>query len=219
MAIQNGLPWHYADVVSRLKASGSTGASLVAVSTLLLSGCTHTPEPTTQHTSVRPTVAPRVTTPGTPTPAPKPTLTPEAAGQVVVPAAETDVDPSHAPYDVIEVPGQELVGRYTNYVFPVQIPHDDGPMKYAEGTVITEGSRIVAYQVAPGDIYDYIAKRFHLTNNGYLLVLNEPRRGEASSLYAGDVLNLSAFTLDKYGTVNGRVARGPQPIAAPKQET
>lgn len=136
----------------------------------------------------------------------------------MIPAASSDTDPAHPPYDVIVVPNETLVGNYTNYPYPVQIPHDDGPSTYAEGTVITEGSKLVAYKVAPGDISDYIAKRFHLTNNGYLDILNEQRRGEAAPLYAGDVLNLSAYTLDKYGTVNGRIAHGPRPVAAPPQE-
>lgn len=79
--------------------------------------------------------------------------------------------------------------------------------------------KVVAYRVAPGDIYDYIAKRFHLTNNGYILILNEPRRGEAPPLDAGDILNLSGYTLNRYGTVDGHVAHGPQRVTAPKQQT
>jgi LysM repeat protein len=126
-------------------------------------------------------------------------------------------DPEAAPWGVTLVPDETLVGHYTNYVYPVQVPRDGGPITYAKGTPITKGSKIVAYKVASGDIYDYIAKRFHLTNDGYLLILNEIRRGEAAQLYEGDVLNLSAYTLDKYGTVNGRVVKGPQPLTAPPQ--
>jgi hypothetical protein len=127
-------------------------------------------------------------------------------------------DPEAAPWGVRLVPNESLVGHYTNYVFPVQVPRDGGPITYAEGTPITQGRQVVAYKVAPGDIYDYIAQRFHLTNDGYLLVLNEERRGEAAPLYAGDVLNLSAYTLGKYGTVNGRVVDGPRPVTAPSQQ-
>jgi hypothetical protein len=126
-------------------------------------------------------------------------------------------DPEAAPWGVALVPNETLVGHYTNYVYPVQIPRDGGPITHAEGTPITEGSKIVAYKVAPGDIYDYIAQRFHLTNDGYLLILNEVRRGEAAQLFAGDVLNLSAYTLNKYGSVHGQVVEGPQPLTAPPQ--
>ena len=127
-------------------------------------------------------------------------------------------DPDSAPWGVTTVPDEALVGHLTNYIFPVQLPRDGGAITYAEGDPITEGSKIVAYKVASGDIYDYIAKRFHLTNDGYLIVLNEVRRGEAAQLYAGDILNLSAYTLDKYGTINGHVVKGPQPLTAPHQE-
>lgn len=172
----------------------------------LLTACTEQASPITSTRSVRSAAPTSEET--SPPPSPEPTSNPTFLR-----------DPEAAPWGVALVPNESLEGHLTNYVYPVQIPRDDGPMKYAEGTAITEGTKVVAYEVAPGDIYDYIAKRFHLTNDGYLLVLNEERRGEAAPLYEGDVLNLSAYTLDKYGTVNGRVAKGPQPLTAPRQES
>lgn len=197
----------------RFGATPVVGWAISAGLLILLAGCTSV-STSALATTGRPSPASTRSTTSTPTP----TLTAGASGLVVVPAAPSDTDPAHPPYDVIIASGEALIGHYTNYSFPVQIPHDDGPIRYARGTPITEGSEIVAYKVAPGDIYDYIVKRFHLTNNGYILILNEPRRGEAPPLYAGDVLNLSAYTLNKYGTVNGRIAHGPQPVTGPKQQ-
>jgi hypothetical protein len=87
-------------------------------------------------------------------------------------------------------------------VRPPPAPHDGGAITSAEGTPIRKGSRIVAYTVASGDIYDSIVERFHLRSDGHIL-----RRGEAAQRSAGDVLNLSACTLDKYGSATGRAVK------------
>ena len=202
----------------RSGAPAAVGCAITTGLVVLLSGCTATSPvelPAIERTT--PPAAPSATS--TPTPTPTPTLTAGAERLEVIPAASSDTDPSHPPYDVVVVTGEALVGHYTNYRYPVQVPRDDGPGQYAEGTAVTRDGQVVAYRVAPGDIYDFIAKRFHLTNDGYLLILNERRRGEAAPLYAGDVLNLSAYTLDQYGTVNGVVAHGPPPVTAPVQRS
>jgi LysM repeat protein len=173
--------------------------------TTLLTACTETDaKPATTTPAVR-----------TSSPAPMPTTAVATSSATSNPTFLRD--PEIAPWGVTTVPDEVIEGNYTNDAFPVQLPRDGGPIEYAEGTPIKEGSKLVAYTVASGDIYDYIAKRFHLTNDGYLLILNEVRRGEAAQLYAGDVLNLSAYTLHEYGTVDGRVVEGPQPVTAPRQ--
>lgn len=194
----------------RPRASPPVGWALSVGLVLVLTGCS-----TSSSFVEQPVIEPSTAAASTPAPAPTPTAS--ATGLEVIPAANSEDDPSHPPYDVVVVSGETLVGHYTNYRYPVQIPHDDGPAMYAEGAAVLRDGEVVAYRVAPGDIYDFIAKRFHLTNNGYLLILNEPRRGLAAPLYAGDVLNLSAYTLNDYGTVNGRVVRGPRSVVAPEQ--
>lgn len=179
------------------------GAAAVLTAALLTSCAQAAPAPTTTPTARAVAPSPRATSPS-----PSPSITETATFLR---------DPDSAPWGVTLVPDQSLLGHLTNIAFPVQVPRDSGPIEYAEGTAIVRGSKVVAYEVAPGDVYDYIAERFHLTNDGYLIVLNEVRRGEAAPLYAGDELNLSASTLHDYGTVNGRVVRGPEPFEAPPQ--
>jgi hypothetical protein len=105
----------------------------------------------------------------------------------------------------------------TDIPFAVELPVNGPPQQYAEGTAIFENSRVVAYRVAPGDIYDYICDRFGLSDDGYILAINQVRRGNAA-LEAGDVLNLSASTMHKYGSVGGKVLDNPDPSHMPPQE-
>jgi hypothetical protein len=117
------------------------------------------------------------------------------------------------------VPDQYLgAAILTNDIYRVEVPSaDSGPAQYATGTPIMEGSKVVAYKVASGDIYDFVVKRFGLSNDGYVIAVNAIRRGNVN-LYAGDVLNLSAYTMRKYGSVNGKVMRNPDPDPMPLQE-
>ena len=48
------------------------------------------------------------------------------------------------------------------------------------------------------------------------MAVNSVRRAEAP-LYAGDVLNLSAYTLHDYGRDNGKVEHNPDPTPMPAQ--
>ena len=180
-------------------------AGVAAITVALLTACTRPAPAPSSSPSERVTASSAQQT----APSPSPTVTETAT---------YFRDDEIAPWGVTLVPGQSLLGHLTNIGYPVQLPRDGGPIEYAEGTAITDGGKVVAYRVAPGDIYDFIARRFHLTNDGYLIVLNEVRRGEAAPLYAGDQLNLSASTLHRYGTVNGRIVHGPEPLEAPPQE-
>jgi len=114
---------------------------------------------------------------------------------------------------------QEMVGPYH-----VEIPIDNGAANYAQGTVTLDASgHPAAYVVAPGDVIDYVARRFgFFTPTGapfdYLNTINQVRRGGYPwSLYAGDTLNLSAYTITSVGTINGRVLTEAPPNPMPPQ--
>jgi hypothetical protein len=105
-----------------------------------------------------------------------------------------------------------------NRIYRVELPSaDGGARQYAEGTPIMEGSKVVAYNVVRGDLLDFIVGRFGLSNDGYIVTVNQVRRG-GTNLYAGDVLNLSPYTLHKYGSENGKVFKNPDPIPMLPQE-
>jgi len=114
---------------------------------------------------------------------------------------------------------QEMVGPYQ-----VEIPIDNGPANYAQGTVTLDASgHPASYVVASGDIIDYIAQRFGFFSPtgaafDYLNTINQVRRGGYPwPLYAGDTLNLSAFTITSVGTINGRVLHEAPPSPMPPQ--
>lgn len=117
-------------------------------------------------------------------------------------------------------PGADLVGR-----FEVQIPVDAGPRDYATGTTTFEDGVPVAYEVASGDIVDYIAERFGLegdppANEGfsYLNTINQVRRGGYPwTLHPGDILNLSAYHITSIGSINGEVLAEEPPDPMPPQ--
>jgi len=173
------------------------------VLTIAMAACSTPPQPTRSATpsAAEPTAA---VPHATPTPSPSPTSTKALARK----------DPS------------VWIGRY-----PIEIPVDNGPERYAMGTVTTDGDGVpVAYKVARGDIIDYIAERFGfwvgLNEPGfdYLNTINQVRRGtvvggsdENFALYAGDTLNLSPYTVTTVGDENGRVIPGPLPTPLPPQ--
>lgn len=114
---------------------------------------------------------------------------------------------------------QEMVGQYH-----VEIPVDNGPANYAQGTVTLDASGHPAtYVVASGDVIDYIADRFGFFSPtgapfDYLNTINQVRRGGYPwNLYAGDTLNLSAYTITSVGTINGQVLNGAPPNPMPAQ--
>jgi hypothetical protein len=112
--------------------------------------------------------------------------------------------------------------------YGVRQPIDHGPEQYAEGTVIRDrAGGIVAYRVASGDIYSFIPERFGLGDDDYIVVINSIRRGNpstedgglgAGTLDVGDVVNLSAFTMTRYGTSAGKVWSDPPPDPMPPQQ-
>ncbi|HEX4401488.1 MAG TPA: hypothetical protein VHZ98_09195 [Galbitalea sp.] len=142
---------------------------------------------------------------------PSASATKAAAGPIPTPAEVASSGSS------VTVPNQFIGDSSTNISWQVEIPSDGPARLYAEGSPIFEGTQLVAYKVAPGDILDFICDRFHLSNNGYIVGVNQIRRGSAL-IYAGDVLNLSAYTMHKYGSINGKVLDNPDPIPMPSQE-
>jgi hypothetical protein len=130
--------------------------------------------------------------------------------------------------DVAQVVPGELVGPYT-----VHIPVDLGARDFAAGeTVVDADGAPVAYLVAPGDVWDIVAKRYGLygipptdqrvssfnLDTGYLNVINQVRRGETPwKLYEGDIVNLSASTITSTGRINGETLAGAPPTPLPPQ--
>lgn len=124
------------------------------------------------------------------------------------------------------VPGA-LVGDYT-----ARIPVDLGTRPHAMGETTLDADGIpVSYRVAPDDVWDFVARRFGFfgippnpgaesfnLDTGYLNVINQLRRGGTPwVLYAGDTVNLSAFTVTSVGRVNGEVLSGIPPDPLPPQ--
>jgi hypothetical protein len=138
------------------------------------------------------------------------------AGMVVdkpLPTASSIQNGLPAPYKIATA-GDGNVGQY-----PVEIPVDNGPGNYARGTVTLDATgHPASYLVAKGDVIDYVARRFGFSSFGYLNTINQVRRGGYPwSLYAGDTLNLSASTILKVGTSDGKVLNGPPPNPLPPQ--
>lgn len=116
--------------------------------------------------------------------------------------------------------GSDKVGQ-----FQVEIPVDNGTENYATGTVTLDSSgHPASYVVASGDVMDYIAHRFGFfspTGQGidYLNAINQVRRGGYPwTIYAGDTLNLSAYTVMTVGSVNGKVLDEAPPSPLPPQQ-
>lgn len=103
-------------------------------------------------------------------------------------------------------------------VFELETPKDAGARQYAEGaaTLSSEGVPI-AYEVASGDIMDFVAERFALDGN-YLVTINQIRRGYTGNLYVGDILNLDPRTITSVGNINGEVLHEKAPSPMPAQK-
>lgn len=124
---------------------------------------------------------------------------------------------------------EDMVGPYH-----VRIPIDLGPGPHAMGTVALDAEGHPArYTVAPDDEWGHVATRFGLsavlpaegigadglnTDTGYLTLINSVRRGASPwTLYIGDTVNLSAFTITSVGRVNGVSTSRPAPDPLPPQ--
>lgn len=84
---------------------------------------------------------------------------------------------------------------------------DTGEIEYARGDAVLDSRGVpIAYEVAPGDIWDKVAERFQL--GGRLWSLN-CYRFEWPILYVGDVVNLSAYRIATVGVNNGSTEGGP----------
>jgi hypothetical protein len=98
-----------------------------------------------------------------------------------------------------------------------QIPVDSGPRAGATGRALLDPDGTpVAYVVAPDDIPDFISDRFCL-GLACLNNINGPRRGGATELYAGDILNFDAETVTTVGDINGDVEDYSLPAPLPPQ--
>lgn len=95
---------------------------------------------------------------------------------------------------------------------------DQGPREYATGEPVLNAAGVpVAYRVAPGDIGEFVAKRFCLTL-GYLNAINSVRRTlGAMNLDGGDTINFDAATIFTVGDENGVVHDGAPPSPRPPQ--
>ncbi len=92
-----------------------------------------------------------------------------------------------------------------DYVSEAQQPVDCGPIQYATGTAELDAKGVpVAYVVAPGDIWEFIAKRFDV-GTAYLTSINAVRRDDVAAVYVGDTVNLDPATITSVGDQNGVV--------------
>ena len=92
-----------------------------------------------------------------------------------------------------------------DYYSEAQKPVDCGPIQYATGTVKVDSKGVpVAYVVAPGDIWEFIAKRFDV-GTAYLTAINAVRREDVTAVYVGDTVNLDPATITTVGDQNGVV--------------
>ena len=84
-----------------------------------------------------------------------------------------------------------------------QRPVDCGPIQYATGKATIDSTDVpVSYVVAPGDIWEFIAKRFDV-GTAYLTGINSVRRQYAMIVYAGGTINLDPATITTVGDQNG----------------
>jgi hypothetical protein len=118
--------------------------------------------------------------------------------------------------------------------FHVRVPIDLGPGPHAMGSVALDADGHPArYTVAADDEWGHIAIRFGLSavapaegivadglniSTGYLTTINSVRRGESPwTLYIGDTVNLSAYTVTSVGTINGTATALAAPDPLPTQ--
>ncbi|MGH1522723.1 LysM peptidoglycan-binding domain-containing protein [Leifsonia sp. L25] len=92
-----------------------------------------------------------------------------------------------------------------DYYSEAQQPVDCGPIQYATGTTKLNDKGVpVAYVVAPGDIWEFIAKRFDV-GTAYLTAINAVRRYPPTTVYVGDTVNLDPASITSVGDQNGVV--------------
>ncbi|WP_156760002.1 hypothetical protein [Microbacterium karelineae] len=119
-----------------------------------------------------------------------------------------------APTPVDSVDAEQLDGLVPQYLV------DSGPRAGAQGETETDADgNPVAYHAVEGDSYASIAARFCTTMFGggdgtrHLDILNMVRRNtmfsaggeKVSTVYAGDTINLSPWTIATVGDENGQV--------------
>jgi len=123
-----------------------------------------------------------------PTPLPTPSLGPSlpAAGEVPI-------------CDGVVRPWGECTSS-TRFVWL----HDEGPIRYAMGTVdLDQYGDPLAYHVVSGDVFSVISARFGDGAGATLWSLNCYRRSD-TTVFIGDVINLSPYTVETVGSENGR---------------
>jgi hypothetical protein len=108
-----------------------------------------------------------------------------------------------------------VAGEGTVAMSPIRAAVDGGSREHARGATLEDDGELIAYTVAPDDIYEIVAERFDLPVT-YLLNINAIRR-EGLELFAGDTLNLSAYRITSIGDQNGRVFDRQPPDPMPAQ--
>ncbi|MFP3465547.1 LysM peptidoglycan-binding domain-containing protein [Leifsonia sp. SIMBA_070] len=122
------------------------------------------------------------------------------------PTPAASLPPTAAPTPVATAVGCHGWGFWArDYYSEAQQPVDCGPIEYATGTAKLDDKGVpVSYVVAPGDIWEFIAKRFDV-GTAYLTAINAVRRDPASIVYVGDTVNLDPATITTVGDQNGVV--------------
>ena len=128
------------------------------------------------------------------------------ANHPATPTAAASLAPTTTPTPVATTASCHGWGFWArDYLSEAEQPVDCGPIPYATGTAKVDSTGVpVAYVVAPGDIWEFIAKRFDL-GTAYLTGINAVRRDEAATPYAGDTINLDPATITTVGDQNGVV--------------
>lgn len=188
---------------------GASGAALLLL--VSLSGCVaprESPEPADGTSSTSLESAPEQSVPA---------ATAEAEVQ-----ASSDPTPSVAstcaPIELYEPWSSERPSVSSLGGQRLRIPTDQGPREHANGEAVADDAgRPVAYVVAPDDVWTVVAERFCL-HVDYINALNQVRRNSAFTLYAGDTLNLSPYTVTSVGSENGKVYDNTPPDSMPDQK-
>ena len=128
-------------------------------------------------------------------PSPSPTSTPTS------PAQRPPSTPTPPPEDTDDRPNYFDEDIFTM----LQVPVDGGPIDFATGTAVVDDYGVpLSYEVADGDVFELIAKRFDLGTD-YLISINAVRREAPNELFVGDTINLGATTILTIGDQNGVV--------------
>lgn len=130
----------------------------------------------------------------------------QKANHPATPTPAASFTPTATPTPVATAPTCHGWGFWErDYLSEAQQPVDCGPIQYATGTTRLNDKGVpVAYVVASGDIWEFIAKRFDV-GTAYLTGINAVRRDPASIVYVGDTINLDPATITTVGDQNGVV--------------